>query len=458
VSAEAADLHAAAPKALVGARVQPLSPALRRYAMSLLLAISMINYLDRYVINILAEPIKRDLGLADWQLGLMTGLAFGMLYTVLGLPIARLAERTHRPLIIAVSAGIWSVFTLLCGVVQSFWQLALLRVGVGIGEAGCTPPAFSLIVDYAPPEKRSSALAFYGLGSPFGALLGMVFGGLVADAYGWRAAFLLAGAPGILFAFLALFSLPEPRRALKVRAAQVKATSASLSETVRHLVAKRSYRVLGAAMVLKMFVSWGVNPFMASFFFRNHAQQLDEAARAAGQAWGFSLGSVGFLGIVLGLTNGVAAALGTWSGGKLADRFSPVDLRRYVQGPAISESLAIPIFLAAMFTGDLWLSLGLYALYAFTAALWYGPAFAAAMSITPSHMRATSTALLLLASNLVGLGLSPLAVGLVSDALHATYGAGDGLRLALAALALMGVFTAILFWMSSRTLREDLEP
>jgi MFS family permease len=210
-------------------------------------------------------------------------------------------------------------------------------------------------------------------------------------------------------------------------------------------------------MILKMFVSWGINPFIASFFFRNHAQQLAEAARATGQAWGVNLGSVGFLGVVLGLTNGVAAALGTWSGGKLADRFSPADLRRYVLGPAISESLAIPVFIAAMFSGDLWLSLGLYALYAFTAALWYGPAFAAAMSVTPSHMRATSTALLLLVSNLVGLGLAPLAVGVVSDALHASFGAGNGLRYALATLALMGVFTAILFWMSSRTLREDLE-
>jgi MFS family permease len=451
-NAPLAELAAEAPGA---ARV--LSAPHRRYAMCLLLAISIINYLDRFVINILAEPIKHDLKLADWQLGLMTGLAFGILYSLLSVPIARLAERSHRPLIIAVATGVWSAFTLLCGLVQSFLQLALVRVGVGIGEAGCTPPAMSLIVDYSPPEKRSSGLAFYGLGSPLGGLLGMAFGGLVADAYGWRAAFLIAGLPGLLFAVLAALSLPEPRRALIRRSTQIKASTVTLGQTLRSLASKRSYRFMAAAMILKMFVAWGITPFIASFYFRNHTQQLSEAAKTVGAAAGFHLGSIGFLGVVLGLMNGIAGALGTWSGGGLADRFGQADARRWVYAPAIAETLTISVFIAAMFAGDLWLSLCLYALHAFISALWYGPAFAAALSVTPPRMRATSSALLLLVSNLAGLGLAPLAVGVLSDTFGASLGAANGLRYALTVLILISVFTSTLFWMAAPTLREDLE-
>jgi MFS family permease len=437
--------------------VRPLSTAHRRYAMSLLLAICIINYLDRNVINILAEPIKQDLKLADWQLGLMSGLAFGTLYTLLGLPIARLAERSHRPMIIAVSAGVWSAFAVLCGFVRTFWQLAAARVGVGVGEAGCTPPAHSLIVDYAAPEKRSSALAFYGLGPHLGGLLGMVLGGLVADASGWRAAFLIVGAPGLLFAALAAFSLPEPRRALAQRNAQVKAASASLGETVRVLASKRSYLRLAAAMTLTVFISLGYLPFIASFYFRNHARELAEAALAAGAAAGVKLGPVGFLGVTLGLMYGIAAALGTWSGGALTDRLGPRDPRWCVFVPAIAAITTIPVFITALFAQSLWVSLCLYAVHAFISAIWYGPGFAAAFSVTPPHMRATSSALLLFVSNLVGVGLAPLSVGMLSDRLGASHGAGDGLRYALAILAFAGVFTAILFSLSARTLRADLE-
>ena len=156
--------------------------------MGLLLAIYIVNFLDRQVVNILAEPIKNDLGLADWQLGLMSGLAFAVFYTFLGIPIARLAERRHRPIIIGASVAAWSGFTALCGAAQNFTQLVACRIGVGVGEAGCTPPAHSLIVDYVLKEKRASALAFYSMGTPLGGLVGMIMGGLVADAYGWRAA------------------------------------------------------------------------------------------------------------------------------------------------------------------------------------------------------------------------------------------------------------------------------
>ena len=197
----------------------PYSRTYTRYAMWLLLGIYVVNFIDRSVINILAEPIKQDLKLADWQLGLMSGLAFAILYTFLGVPIARFAEHSHRPRIISIAAATWSGFTILCGVAGNFWQLLLFRGGVGVGVAGCTPPAHSLIVDYHPIEKRASALAFYSLGGAIGTLLGLVIGGLVYDAYGWRVSFMVAGLPGLVLGVLAFFTLREPRRMLAGHAA-----------------------------------------------------------------------------------------------------------------------------------------------------------------------------------------------------------------------------------------------
>jgi len=178
------------------AETPPLSTGYRTYALWLLMLVYTLNFLDRQIVNILAEDIKKDLHLADWQLGMMTGLAFALFYTVLGLPIARLAERSHRPRIIAGSIMVWSAFTVLCGMAGNFWQLVLARIGVGIGEAGCTPAAHSLITDYTPKEKRASAIAFYSIGTPLGSLIGLAMGGMIADAYGWRAPSWSPGRPG----------------------------------------------------------------------------------------------------------------------------------------------------------------------------------------------------------------------------------------------------------------------
>ncbi len=433
-----------------------LSAAYRRYAMFLLLLICIINYLDRQVVYILGEPIKTELGLADWQLGLLSGLAFGLLYTFLGLPIARLAERANRPLIIAAATGVWSVFTVLCGFVTSFNQLLLARVGVGIGEAGCTPPAHSLIVDTAPPEKRSSALAFYGMGPPLGGLLGMAFGGLIADAYGWRTAFLLAGAPGLAFAILAATTLIEPRKRLQEAAAQVREAAPSLIATLKYLWSKESYRFMALAQILKVFIQLGYAPFLASFYLRNHAQELESNAASLGEWLGYDLGAIGLLGIVLGFSNGLGGALGVWFGGAMADRFGSRDARNYVRIPAFAAVAGIPVFVTAMLVDNVVVSLLLVSVHGFIVSIWYGPAFAAAYSVSPGNMRATNSAMLLFLSNLFGLGLAPLGVGIVSDVLGASMGAGDGLRWALIILSMIGLVTAWLFWRSGRTLREDM--
>jgi MFS family permease len=453
MTADVADKPAASEGA---AEIKPLQGAYRSYATGLLMAIYAINFLDRQVVNILAEPIKRDLKLADWQLGLMSGLAFALFYTIMGFPIARLADRQNRPRIIAISIAVWSVFTALCGMAQNFVQLVLIRVGVGVGEAGCSPAAHSLIMDYAPPEKRSSALALYGMGAPIGGLIGMAFGGVIADAYGWRTAFVVAGAPGLFFAVLAAFTLKEPRLTLARHAARAAAVSNTLSDTLRLLASKRSYRYLVSAMAIGTIVSYGYTPFLASFYLRNHPDRVAAAAKSLGQIFGFNLQSVGFLGIAIGLIAGLCGVLGIWAGGKIADRYAPADPRRYMYGSALGAALCAPTLIAATIAPSLSLSLILMGVLSVIAATWYGPAYAASYSVVPPNMRATAAALVLLITNLVGLGLGPLLVGVISDLFATRLGAAGGVRWSLAVISLCGFISAALFWRGAHTLREDM--
>ena len=276
------------PPAMATVSAMPYSASYTRYAMLLLMAIYTINFLDRSVINILAEPIKNELKLADWQLGMMSGLAFALFYTILGIPLAQLAERRNRPMIIGASVAVWSGFTALSGATTNFVQLVLCRIGVGIGEAGCTPPAHSLIADYVPKEKRASALAFYSMGTPLGGLLGLVMGGLIADAYGWRVAFLVAGVPGLFFAALCFLTLREPRKILAEHSAKITSSQATFRETLAYLMKKKTFWLIALGAAIKAFIGYGHAPFTASFFLRVHG---DEVARLASM---FDLKSIGF--------------------------------------------------------------------------------------------------------------------------------------------------------------------
>jgi len=432
--------------------VQPASPGYRSYALWLLLGIYTLNFLDRQVVNILAEPIKQDLGLKDWQLGALTGLAFAVFYTFLGIPIARLAERGNRPLIIAVALAVWSAFTVVCGLAQNFVHLLLARIGVGVGEAGCSPPSHSLITDYTPKEKRASALAFYSMGIPLGSLVGMALGGLVADAHGWRVAFFVAGAPGLLLAVVAALTLKEPRKLLAA-AAQAKAAedSPTFKDAMKELGTKRSFWLIAFAGSLIAFVGYGHLAFYGSFFFRNHGPQLAELAAAAG-----GLGPAGFVGTALGLIIGVFGAAGTFLGGQIADRAAQKDIRAYVSVPAVAAVVGIPFFIGAMMTGDAALALGLLAIPTLLNSLWYGPVFAAVQSLVQPRTRATAAAVLLFVVNLVGLGLGPLCVGLLSDSLAVSMGEAEGVRWALILSGVVGVVAALLFWLARRTIREEI--
>jgi MFS family permease len=412
----------------------------------------VVNFIDRQVVNIIAEPVKHELGLADWQIGFLSGLAFAVFYTVLGIPIARLAERGHRPWIIGAATGIWSLFTVASGLAGSFVQLAIARTGVGVGEAGCVPPSHSLISDYVPKAKRASALAFYSMGVPIGGLIGLGLGGLIADAYGWRAAFLAAGVPGLLLAALSATTLREPRRALGHEVRRQRADSSTLRETLAVLRRKPTFWLMAFGASAKTFMAYGHAPFVAAFFLRNHKAEI--AAFAAS----FHVHPVGFLGVALGVMGGVAGAAGSYLGGLIADRMAARDIRHYMTTPAIGAALQVPVYLLAMTTPSAALGLVLVAINGFLAPLWYGPIYATMQGLAPPRMRATTTALLLFMTTLIGLGLGPLALGALSDCLAGPVGLGpaEGLRWAMIAFSLMALIGSGLFLASRRTIAADL--
>lgn len=441
-----------APPVTSAVSASPYSPAYTRYAMFLLLGIYIVNFLDRAVVNILAEPIKNDLGLADWQLGLMSGLAFAIFYTVLGIPIARLAERKNRPIIIGTAVAVWSGFTALSGMANNFAQLVLFRIGVGVGEAGCTPPAHSLIADYVPKEKRASALAFYSMGTPLGGLLGLVMGGLVADAYGWRAAFLVAGAPGILFALLCWFTLKEPRKLMAQHSAAIQSNQVTFGETLKYLAKKKTFWLIALGAAIKAFIGYGHAPFTASFFLRVHGEEVKALAES------FGLQSIGFLGLALGLMGGTAGAISAYLGGQIADKYAKSDLRGYVVVPAFASLLAVPVYILAVSVPSASVALWILVINGLMGSLWYGPVYAIGQSVVPPHMRATTSAILLFTINLIGLGLGPLAVGILSDVMSNGFGMGSaqGVRWALMISTCFGFVAFALFWIARKTIREDM--
>jgi len=265
-----------------------------RLTLWILLIVYIFNFLDRQIVNILAEPIARDLNLKDWQIGVMTGIAFAAFYTFLGIPIARFADKptTNRVGLISISLVVWSAMTALCGMAQNFVQLLLARIGVGVGEAGCTPAAHSLIADLAPPEKRASAISFYSLGIPIGGLLGMVMGGLVADAYGWRMAFLIAGLPGILMALVVWFVLRDPRMSATLETRQAAPTMAT-KDALAVIFKSRAFIYIAIAGAAAAFLGYGKGTWTTIFFQRTHD---------------LTPGEVGFW---FGIGGGIAGAIGT---------------------------------------------------------------------------------------------------------------------------------------------------
>jgi predicted MFS family arabinose efflux permease len=372
----------------------------------------------------------------------MTGLAFALFYTLLGIPIARFADRptTSRPRLIAVALALWSGMTALCGVAHNFWQLLLARIGVGVGEAGCTPPAHSLISDIVPPEKRASALAFYSLGIPVGSLLGMVIGGLLADYLGWREAFVVVGLPGVALALVVWFVLKDPRHAgtAALLRESYQPAALPLRDTVAEVMRSRAFVLLVCAGSAASFLSYGKTTWTTIFFQRTHDL------------------SPGEVGLSFGLLGGAAGILGTWLGGYLADRFGATSRRHVLSAPAIGMALAVPLAIAAYDAPSWPLALALLFLPTVFNSLYYGPTYSAAQGLVPLRARAIAAASLLFFQNLIGLGLGPLFFGMLSDLLQPTYGA-DSVRYVLYGAAILGLVPAFFFWRCSLHLDAELD-
>ncbi len=434
----------------------PLEAGPRRYVLALLMIAYTLSFLDRQVLSILVEPIKNELKVSDAAMGVLTGPVFVIFYTFLGIPIAWLADRRSRPVIITVCLTLWSAFTALSGLASSYIPLALARLGVGFGEAGCNPSSHSLIADISTPAQRASGLAFYSLGVPVGTLIGLAMGGLVADAYGWRAAFMVAGAPGLVLAAVIGLTVREPR----ARPAPGPAALAQslvqplrdLADTVKALRDKPSFWFAALATGFSAFVGYGLLFFNASFFLRCHTAELAQIAA------GFGLKSKGFLGLALGAVNGVGGFAGTVIGGWIADRAAMRDRRLFASVPAAAALIAVPAVFVIYLTPHVLPALALLLIPNVALTIWYGAVYSTAQSVVAPHRRATAAALLLLILNLIGLGLGPTFLGAASDFLAKAQhlGTAEGLRWAIIVTGCFNLLAAGLFWMARRTVREDV--
>ncbi len=458
------------------AAVQTFSPGYVRYALVVLTIVYIFNFLDRQVLNILAEDIKLELKISDGQFGLLAGTAFAFLYTFLGIPIARLAERKNRSFIIAGALAVWSGFTTLSGGVTNYIQLMICRIGVGVGEAGGTPPAHSLIADYVPKEKRASALAFYSMGVPIGSFIGLAMGGMIADALGWRAAFLVAGVPGLILAVIVFFTIKEARVKLSQEATRIRdaANKTTVWKVIAVLWSKPCFLLIAIAASLKAFISYGQASFHTQFFLRNHGAEVSELAAQ------FGLGDRGLLGWVLGLLVGVFGTMSTLIGGWIADKTARKDVRDTLIAPALAVLLSVPVYMAAMSVDSARLSFVLLIIPYLLTYFWYGPVYSATQGLVQPHMRATAAAIVLFIINFIGLGFGPMLVGYFSDFVAqgqldvigqtldackesrfqlegCAPAAAVGVRQALFWSSLFGLPSCLLFLLARRTMTRDME-
>jgi predicted MFS family arabinose efflux permease len=443
-----------------------LSPGYRTWLIVALLLLNTLNFADRAILSILAQPIKEDLQLTDAQLGILQGLGFAILYSLLGLPLGWLAERVSRKNLIAACVAVWSFMTALCGLTGNFFTLLLGRIGVGVGEAGFQPPMASLVADHFRADRRGSVMSIILLGSPLGFLLGQSVGGWVASEWGWRTAFYVLGVPGVLLALVAWLTLREPPRGL-VEGRIAAEPPPTLKATIVTLWAKPTFRHLLVGFVVAGFAMNAIAQFVLPFYLRS---------------FGLPLATVGVLfGVVAFSSNG----LGMLLGGLGTDRLSRRDARWPLWGPAVMLTLAAPLYFGAFASQAFVASLALIWFANLALASHLAPSLATVQNVTHPRMRALATALLWLAMGLLGTGLGPTLLGVASDFFaERAYAAGDfiascpggrapagagagldaacraastqGLRLALLCATVFLLWAATHFLLASRTLKRDL--
>jgi MFS family permease len=411
------------------------------YVLTVLSLAYAVNVMDRSVLAVLLESIKRTFHTTDTQQGLLGGLAFALFYATLGVPIAALADRTSRRNVLAACALLWSVMTALCGLATSFPLLLAARVGTAVGEAGGTPPSHSLISDYFPLSTRATALSLYALGVPLGSVLGSLLGGWGNELYGWRTAFMLVGTPGVLVALLVFLTVREPARGQAD--AQVSATAVPaaprLFAALSYLWKQSSFRNMAMAAGLHSVVWYAGSTLNAAFLHRSHGMSSGEAG-----SW-------------LALFSGTAA-VGTFLGGYLCDRVSvrTNDRRWYMWVPGYATMAMVPFQFSSYLAGSLWVMVPSFVVMLTLGSMFFGPSFAMSQGLAPLRMRAVATSLVLFIQTLVGLGLGPLLVGMISDHLKPSIGDAQGLRYGLVSVGVVNLWAAFHYFRGARTVRADL--
>jgi MFS family permease len=415
-----------------------VSLAARRYALAILAIVYMFNFIDRQILAILLPSIKEEFQVGDAVLGLLAGTAFALFYVILGVPIARFADRTNRRNLIALAVAVWSGMTALSGFAANIWQLAIARIGVGIGEAGCSPPAHSMIADLYPPEQRSSAMGVYTLGISAGIMLAYLTGGWVVENYSWRHAFFMVGLPGLLLAAVVRFTIIEPPRGAAENRS-VSGEQPSLMDVVRFLASRRSFVFMALGAGASSFVGYTIIFSMPSFLSRS-----------------FEIGATS-IGIWLGLIYGFAGGLGFFLGGYLADRMGTQGHKRALNFIAMSTVLSAACLAAVFLASTLLWCLSLLVFPSVIMNFYLAPVLSQTQSLVSLRMRAVASSLLLLILNVVGLMIGPAATGLVSDLLRASQGS-ESLRYALLiTTVVMLPVAAACYWQAGRYIDSDLQ-
>jgi predicted MFS family arabinose efflux permease len=408
----------------------------RRLMMTLLVIAYTLNFVDRQIVGILAEPIKADLGLSDGELGWMGGTAFALFYTLLAIPIAMLADRRNRSTIIAVGIGLWSAATAACGLAQNFWHLFLARMSVGVGEAAGVAPAYSLISDLYPPERRARALAIFSLGIPLGSAFGVLFGGLIAARIDWRYAFLIIGVVGVVFAPIFRWGVKDPGHGRAEEGERLAAPP--LGKVFKTIAAKPAFWLLGFGAGTASLVSYGLAFWVPSFLARSYGLELEQ------RSWIFA---------AIQLVGGGA---GIWFGGLLGDKLGNARPSGYALVPAVAFAITLPAYLLAFSATSLPVAALLFLLPTALGLTWLGPVVTAVTKLVPPEMRATAAALFLFINNLIGLGLGTTVIGLISDSLTQRFG-DEALRYSAMATTTLYALAALLMLFAARRLSRDVD-
>ena len=408
----------------------------RNYVLGILVVVYTFNFIDRQILSILLESIKSDLKLSDTSLGMLTGFAFALFYATLGIPIAKYADYGNRRNLISIAIGVWSLMTAISGLAQNFYHLLFARIGVGVGEAGCSPPAHSMISDYFPANSRSTALGIYSLGIPFGIMFGLFAGGWINEYFGWRMAFFVVGIPGIVIALIFRYTVREPLRGQAEGRIDDKAQP-SIPETMRYLLKKRSFRHLAFGAALAAFVGYGAITWLPSFFQRSYGMQTGEVG------W--------YLGLILGIPGG----LGIFLGGYLSDYFGSKDTRWYLWIVALAMAITVPLYYMVYLSPNSYSSFLWLIVPIFLGNFYQATTFSQTQGVVELRMRSVAAAILLFILNIIGLGFGPQAVGLLSDFLNPEYGK-ESLRYSLLILTTIKLWCAYHYYLAGKYLKEDL--